>query len=171
MKNNSWSNTVLVAYSAIPKICDFVDFSVKNRTTFTYGAKHLQNGIETEKLFDEFFELQDKKRRLINLHIIISQCTETLPAKLKNVLQQRFCENKTYQEIADTEQCNLRTIFRRIDKAMIEFSEKMNLKGYTEEWIENEYGDMNFIKETKKRLTDEGYMTKAKCNFSNNSTF
>ena len=46
MKQTSWSNAVLVAYSAIPQIIKTIDFGVQTRIESGFGSKHLRIGIQ-----------------------------------------------------------------------------------------------------------------------------
>ena len=51
MNQISWSNTVIVAYSALPQLVKTIDFGVKSRIDSGFGSKHLRIGISTFKSF------------------------------------------------------------------------------------------------------------------------
>ena len=71
MKRN-WSNTVLVAYSLIPKIIKELNFGVKTRVNSTFQSRHLKYGIGNEQLIGEILELTDEKRKLVYLRYIVN---------------------------------------------------------------------------------------------------
>lgn len=70
--NKNWSNTVLVAFSALPKIQEELDFAFNSRLKSTFRSIHLKNGVSTEKLVKEMIEINERKRKTANLHLMVS---------------------------------------------------------------------------------------------------
>lgn len=161
MKTNSWGNTMLVAFSSLQKIVKCIDFSVKSRIKSGFMSKHLIFGIQNEKLFDEIIKLNDDKRKLCNMKVIVSDALDNLSPTHREVLSLRFFSKKTFQEIADLTNVALRTVFRRYDKAVECYEKCLSDTGFTEEWLENEYGSIEVLRTIKSRLNDSPYLTKA----------
>ncbi|HKL94440.1 MAG TPA: sigma factor-like helix-turn-helix DNA-binding protein [Clostridia bacterium] len=161
MKNNSWSNTLLVAFSSLPKIVKFIDFSVKSRVKSGFQSKHLRYGIQNEKLFESIIELNDEKRKICNLKVIVEGALEQLSPTHTELLRLRFFDKNTFQEIADITNVVIRTVFRRYDCAMEDFDNVLSIAGYNEEWLEAEYGSIAIFKTIKDRLEKNAYLTKS----------
>ncbi|MDD4839451.1 MAG: sigma factor-like helix-turn-helix DNA-binding protein [Clostridia bacterium] len=161
MKNNSWCNTLLVAFSALPKIVKFIDFSVKSRVKSGFQSKHLRLGIQNEDLFKSIIELNDEKRRICNIKVIVESGLEQLSPTHNELLRLRFFERKTFQEIADQTDVVLRTVFRRYDSAMSDFEHILSTQGFDEKWLSEEYGNIALLSTIKRRLEKDAYLTKA----------
>lgn len=155
--NRNWSNTTLVAYSLLPKIVNDIDFCIKTRIKSSFQSRHLRSGISNEQLFEEIINLNEKKRKAINLRFIVNTALEKVKTNDRYILYLRIVQRKTFQEISNIQNISLRTAFRRFDKAEIEYEAVLKNIGYTEEWLENEYGNEPFIAEIYKRIVNEKY--------------
>lgn len=155
--NKNWSNTVLVAFSALPKIQEELDFAFNSRLKSTFRSIHLKNGVSTEKLVKEMIEINDRKRKTANLHLMVSAALNLVDEPEKRVLTARFIDNKTFQETAETENISLRTVFRRFDRAQESFACALRRQGMTEELFAEEYCTVPQIKAISERLDDSPY--------------
>ncbi len=158
MKQTSWSNAALVAYSAIPQIIKTIDFGVKTRIESGFGSRHLQIGISTEELLTDIANLNDSKRKLCNLKYIIDSTLSALKTVDSNILTLRYFKKLTFQQIADKMGVCIRTVFRRHIRAVENFCKTMETSGYGEEWIKNEYKTIPMICAIKKRMEDSDYL-------------
>ncbi|MGN0795651.1 MAG: sigma factor-like helix-turn-helix DNA-binding protein [Christensenellales bacterium] len=158
MKQTSWSNAVLVAYSAIPQIIKTIDFGVQTRIESGFGSKHLRIGISTEELLTDIANLNDSKRKLCNLIYIIDSTLSSLKEIDSQILILRYFKKLTFQEIATEMNVCIRTVFRRHVKAVENFCKTLESSGYGEIWLENEYKTIPMIRAIKKRMEDSDYL-------------
>lgn len=162
MKKQNWSNTILVAFSSLQKINKTLDFSMKNKVYSGFGSKHLKFGEQNLDLFNSMLDIIDKKRRICNLHFLVIDTIKDMSIKNARTLNYRFCHKKTIAEIAELENCNIRTVFRRFDKGLEEFEKQLIKKGFTEEKLEEEFGCINLLKAIKIKMGEnEGYLTQS----------
>lgn len=155
--NKNWSNTVLVAYSALPKIANQLDSGVKTRINSSFQSKHIRNGVSTEQLIGEIISINDEKRRICNLRFIVSAALNKMPLTDRRLLIARIVRKHTFQKIADDFGLSLRTVFRRIEHAEECFASNLKAMGYTEEWLKKEYGNDRFILPVYNRIISEKY--------------
>lgn len=156
MKKN-WSNTVLVAYSLIPKIIKELNFGVKTRVNSTFQSRHLKYGIGNEQLIGEILELTDEKRKLVNLRYIVNFGLSDIDEKNRKLLKARIVDKKTYQTIADENGISLRTVFRRIGAAENSYALALRRAGYSESWFEKQYGSDKYIAPIRERILNDKY--------------
>lgn len=160
MKSNNWSNTLLVVFSSLQKIVKSIDTMVESHVNSGFLSTHLRYGIQNEKLYNYIIVLNDQKRKMCNLKVIVENALDCLPQMQRELLCLRYIEKKTFQEISELTSVCIRTVFRRYDSAIENFERALKHAGYTEKWIEGEYGDMAIIKTIKERLENSTYLTK-----------
>lgn len=155
--NKNWSNTALVAYSLLPKIIKELDKGVKNRVNASFQSRHLKMGISTQKLIDEILELNDEKRKIVNLHYIVSKALNAMKDDLRNVLTRRIIERQTFQSISNESGVSIRTLFRKVSAAEDIFEQNLRRAGFTDEWFEREYGQDKYISPIHDRVVNDAY--------------
>ena len=122
-------NTVLVAYSALPKILKDYDSAFRARLQSSFMSAHLQRGVTTEKLVQEMLDINGRKLAMLQLKEIVERAAGSIPTELSNTLVLRFVKGKTFQEIADIENISVRTAFRRFDRARDSFAAALDRLG------------------------------------------
>lgn len=155
----NWSNTVLVAYSLLPKIAKELDYAVKTRVDSSFQGKHFKLGVGTEQLISEIIELTDEKRKIVNLRFIVTQALKKLDVIERAYLIARVTHKYTYQRIANETSTTLRTAFRKVTLAEKHFAENLKKMGYGEEWLAKEYGSSHYVAQIYKRIMGEKYFT------------
>lgn len=153
----SWSNTALVAYTLLPKIAQELNFGIENRVKSSFQSKHLKMGVSTEQLIGEIIDLTEQRRKIVNLRFIVSKALEKMKTDSRAVLVDRVLKKKTFQQIAEEQKVSLRTVFRRVAVAEEEFAHNLSRCGYTETWLEREYGQDKYIAQIRNRIKDEKY--------------
>lgn len=155
--NKTWSNTALVAYTLLPKIAKELNLGIESRIKSSFQSVHLKIGVSTEQLISEILDLTDEKRKIVNLRFIVSKGLEQMQDDMRELLIERMIKKKTFQQIADTQNVSLRTIFRRVANAEEEFAHNLKRYGYTDTWFEREYGQDKYIAPIRKRISENKY--------------
>lgn len=153
----SWSNTALVAYSLLPKIAKELGFGIESRVKSSFQSRHLKIGVSTEQLIGEIIELTEQRRKIINLRFIVSRALESMKEDTRKILTDRMIKKKTFQQIADEYGVSLRTVFRRVANAEEEFAHNLRRCGYTDAWLEREYGQDKYLAPISKRIKEDKY--------------
>lgn len=155
--NKNWSNTALVAYSHLPKIVEQIDFGVKSRIKSSFQSRHLKTGVSNEQLIGEILELNEEKRKIVNLRYIVTVALKSMKESDMRILIDRIVYKKTFQTIAQEHNVSLRTAFRRVANAEKEYAENLRRCGYSESWLEKEYGKNKYISAIYTRIRDDKY--------------
>lgn len=157
--NKTWSNTALVAYSALPKIAKELDFSLARLVKSSFKGVHLKNGVSNLQLIGEIMEVNDEKRKIVNLRYIVSSALDGLSDTSRAVLTGRIMKKQTLRELAQELGLSIRTLYRRFQDAEKEFAHALKIAGYTEDWFEKEYGNDKYISHIHDRLAEDKYLT------------
>ena len=75
-------NTVLVAYSALPKILKDHDLAFKTRLNSSFMSRHLRAGVSTEALVTEMLQINERKAAALALADIVRTALTSLPEPL-----------------------------------------------------------------------------------------
>ena len=155
--NKNWSNTALVAYSALPKIAKELDLSLSRLVNSSFKSAHLKNGVSNMQLISEIMDVNEEKRKIVNLHYIVSNGLDRMSDIGRTILVGKFIKQMTYKELADELDVSIRTIFRRFESAQDEFAHNLRIAGWTESWLEQEYGDDKYILAIRNRFIEDKY--------------
>ena len=155
--NKNWSNTALVAYSALPKIAKELDFSLSRLVNSSFKSVHLKNGVSTLQLIGEIMKITEEKRKIVNLHYIVSTALDRMTENGKRLLVDKVLNKKTFKEISEELGISIRTAFRKFENAQDEFAHNLKIAGYGENWLEAEYKDERHISLIHRRLVDDKY--------------
>jgi len=153
----TWSNTALVAYSVLPKIVKELDYRLSRLVNSSFKSQHLKNGVSTMQLIGEIMEVNDEKRKIVNLRFIVDSALNQLSEESKKVLLDKIVKRLTYQQIANDLGYSIRTTFRRFEKAQAEYAHHLAVSGFTESWFEQEYGNDKYIDQIRIKLSDDKY--------------
>ena len=156
--NKNWCNTALVAYSALPKIVKELDFSLSRLVKSSFKSVHLKNGVSNLQLIGEIMEINDEKRKIVNMRFIVTTALERLSDTSKHVLIGRLFKKQTFKELAGEMNMSIRSVYRRFQDAEEEFAHLLKIGGYTESWFEREYGNDQYILPIKERFFEDKYL-------------
>ena len=116
----NWSNTALVAYSTLPKIVKELDFTLSRLVNSSFKSVHLKNGISTMQLISEIMKINEEKRKIVNLHYIVSRALDGMSDEGKRLIVGKILKKQTFNELSKELGLSLRTVFRRFEKAQEE---------------------------------------------------
>ena len=156
--NKNWSNTALVAYSALPKIAKELDFSLAKLVNSSFKSAHLKNGVSTLTLIGEIMDVTEEKRKIVNLRYIVLSALNNMTEEGRRVLVARMIRKRTFRELADELGLSIRTVFRRFEDAQNEFAHNLKIAGYGESWLENEYGKDPYISRIREQFLADKYV-------------
>lgn len=117
----NWSKTLLQSYRYLSTIVETIDKMVKKISigSFTYNSKSNTNTLTQ---FESIIELNNRKEKLINLKVYVDMTLSKLSVKDLEVLSLGYIDGLSVEEIAETQNVSVRTIFRRRKCAIEKFS-------------------------------------------------
>ncbi|MBO4554223.1 MAG: hypothetical protein J5713_00440 [Clostridia bacterium] len=155
----TWSNTSLVAYSALPKIVKSLDLKLSRLVNSGYQSVHLKNGVSTIQLIGEIMDVNEEKRKIVNLHFIVTNALDRMTDIGRKLLVGKIAKRMTYKQLAEEFGLSIRTTYRRFEAAQAEYAHNLKIGGYTENWFEQEYGQDKYLSGIRKSFLADKYLT------------
>lgn len=150
MKQKIWAKTLLASYNSLETIANAVDNLV-----VTQGINSANNHLSTIENAERIISLIQRKKLLVNLKVLVDSNIEKLDNLSARLLIMRYLDNIKPDICLEILKLTRRTYFRKLDRALEEFSLKLKLSGYTpavleqlvkkEHWIRENYN--NFLKQ------------------------
>jgi hypothetical protein len=153
----NWSNTLIVAYSHLPKIVNSIDFRVENCVNSGFKSVHLLHGITNEQLYEKMVKLIVEKRKMVNLYHIVNEGLDAIPDSHRLLIELHCFKGKTFGEISAIHGVPMRTLFRRFDDALLRFKKAITKLGFDEEYLENDYSSYGYMRKFYNSLDTENY--------------
>lgn len=116
---------------SLDKIVLDIGKSGSDRSMYNYQTTILQT--------NKIIKLMDRKRKLINLKVIVEDCLVKIPKKSRRILSLFYIDGITGNLIAQLLGISLRTFFRQKSKALDYFCSELEKFGYNIDFFEEEY--------------------------------
>jgi len=147
MTNFLWARTLLTAFRYVPKVVNEVDNIVTEQALKSSGfncSGFARSSTLTQ--VNKIIELTDLKGRAIFIKTYVEKIMSKLSVIKQNLLSQIFFKNKKITEVVQCGQFSPRTNYRRIQEALEEFEENMNISDYKISDFERNFKDNWIIK-------------------------
>jgi hypothetical protein len=154
----NWSNTLIVAYSHLPKIVKSIDFRVQNCVNSGFKSVLLLHGVTNEQLYGEMLKLIDEKKKMINLYHIVNAGLDDISDSHRLLIELHCFKGKTFNEISNIHGIPMRTLFRRFDDALLRFKKAITKMGFDEEYLEGDYRHYGYMRKFYNSLDTENYL-------------
>ena len=102
----------------------------------------------------------DKKRRFINLKVIIEKALSEIDEKHQKILILFYFDNISCEKIAELLGVNLRTVFRYKNSALASFSRALSRNGFKEDFFNENYKKDRWLFLTNSCETKDGKFRK-----------
>lgn len=166
MNQEMWSKSLLASYRILPKIVKSID-----SYTMTMALGSFSYAGNTLDLMQKIIDNNKRKEALINAKVIVDTTLADLKPKYRQVLEMKYIDKKSFEDIADILGICLRTVFRRYAFAIKSFSAILRAKGYDEAWLEKRYArDSLFIRLNEVNIAQLQKNSLVKANTCDNKT-
>ena len=134
MNQDMWSKSLLASYNYLPIVAKCID---KSNMQMALGSFSYQgNALD---LMEKMMENNKRKRALVNAKVIVDTTLELLKEKNREVLKLRYIKRKSFEQIAEILNICLRSVFRWHDVAIKQFSSLCIMRGYDENYMNDNY--------------------------------
>ena len=129
-----WTKTILSVYRYLGRICGGID-KIVEKTALASGGYNKQNFYTNDVLSvsERIIGLSERKVTLINLKLLTEDCLKKINPNDAKILIARYVDGEKRREMADRLGIDIRTAFRRIERAEISFAKTLRMKGYDDE--------------------------------------
>jgi len=157
MELNIWSKSILKAYRNLSRVVKSIDKSFMNICMSSRCSSWYDSVINsTLAVTDRLLTLSERKILLINTKVIIDEVLSNMDKDLAKLLILRYIKRYTNDKIASINKVCVKTIIRRLDRAVENFAINLRKRGYTSHRIEVLYGKERWLMDIyKQTLNDE----------------
>lgn len=141
-----WAKTILSVYRYLGRICGGID-KIVEKTALASGVYNKQNFYTNDVLSvsERIIGLSERKVTLINLKLLTEDCIKKINPNDAKILIARYFDGEKRREMADRLGIDIRTAFRRIERAEISFAKTLRMKGYDDERLWDMLKDEKWI--------------------------
>lgn len=140
MKNKAWAKTVLEIYRHLETICGAIDDAVRKTSMSGFGVSG-----DARYSADKMIELIQKKKKLINLKVLVEKVLVSLNIVDTKILTLFYLDNVKAKDIASMLNMNIRTFFRKKDAGLTRFANAMKIEGYDSNYLYDTYSSEHWI--------------------------
>lgn len=142
MKQKIWAKTLLTTYNCLEPISDAID-----KLVISQGVNSCCNNLTTLENAEKIINLIQRKKIMVNLKVIIENVMASIDPNSARILVMRYFDKVKPEVCFNLLEMSRRTYFRKIDRAIEEFSIHLKNFGYTSEVLEQNLSRENWIKE------------------------
>lgn len=146
-----WTKVFLTIYKRIGRFVKELDNARDCLVRSGLGGGNYTRGLTNEELFERIIEINYRRLGLINVKVLVDEGLRRLPEPVREVLTARYIDEDidSYEKKHDI--CK-RTVFKRLEKAIVLLSEIFAKLGYDEKKMNLEYEDEPLLTTVGKRL-------------------
>lgn len=133
-----WSKTILSIYRTLETLVRAIDNLVLERGRSS-GVRSHMFGSNTFNYMNGVIDLIERKRKLINLKLIIESALLKLGCEQQRVLMLTYFDKVKSAEIASLLNCSARTYFRKKEVALNSFTIALKNLNYGCDYLEKNY--------------------------------
>ena len=157
MELNIWSKTLLKSYRNLERVVKSIDKSFMNICLSSRCSSWYDSVINsTMSITERLLVLSERKILLINTKVMINEILQSMDKNLAKILILKYIKKYNNDKLSKMLNVSIRTINRRIVKAIDSFTLKLNRRGYTDERVKVLYGKELWLMDMYRRtLHDE----------------
>ncbi len=156
MKTNEWAKTLLYVYKYLDRVSEGIDKLVMQNALNSFyvrGERKAEN--ECMAVVKRINELSMRKSRLINIKVLADKSLCAIEKNLAQILIEKYMDNDDADMIAKRHNFNVRTYFRKLYQAEVNFSQAMARMGFNEERLLKYLEHENWIIEVYEKFKNE----------------
>lgn len=138
MEIKQWGKLILSFYRYLENSINAIDKYVLNKCLYTSHYDKTQP-LNIFKRVDNIAEFIDKKRRFINLKVIIQDAIIEMPSKYQRQVVLEYFDGVPAEQQAELFAVNVRTIFRYKKAALASFASALLKLGYNSDYFKEHY--------------------------------
>lgn len=133
-----WSKSALTIYRYLESMSNTIE-RIVNESGTNSNRKDMMTYRNTYSQTNKMIDLLERKRKIINLKLVVEESLNTLSVNQKRILTLSYIDGIKSHYIAELLGLSLRTFFRQKLKALEMFCEAMEELGYGLNFLKNNY--------------------------------
>ena len=151
-KMRIWVKTLLSIYGTIPNIIKIIDKIIVSQASNPYGSNF---GIDSYGQIEKVIDYVDRKIKLTNINLMTQKLIDSAIADERELIEMRFDQRLTANEIANYLGIDLRSVFRKIEKVISRLADIAIIKGWTSRFVSSQLTDEAWVIERFNDYYDE----------------
>ena len=147
-----WVKTLLSIYGTIPNIIKIIDKIIVSQASNPYGSNF---GIDSYGQIEKVIDYVDRKNKLTNINLMTQKLIDSANADERELIEMRFDQRLTANEIANYLGIDLRSVFRKIEKVISRLADIAIIKGWTSRFVSSQLTDEAWVIERFNDYYDE----------------
>lgn len=141
---NTWSKTLLSVYKYLERVCDGIDILVEQSALNSF---HYRSENEAGRVAQRICDLCERKSKLVNIKVLVDKCLLKCQQQGAQLLIERYIDDDISENIAERNNLNIRTYFRKLQQAENSFSTFILKEGFSDERLEKYLANEKWILE------------------------
>ena len=142
MEINTWSKTLLTIYNQLEKITEAIDNLVLTRAI---NSHNYNTNNEVLYVADKIINLTQRKIKLINLKVLVDKVLNKMDKEEAKILILKYLYEFNTEKLMESLGVKERSIFRKINEAIVSFSTICEKYGFNSEKLYDTYKDEGWI--------------------------
>ncbi|MBQ8425315.1 MAG: sigma-70 family RNA polymerase sigma factor, partial [Clostridia bacterium] len=116
-----WIKTLLYSYKVFPNLINTVDKIINlQASSMSFTSSIYNNSNSTKSQIERIIDLSERKKSLINIHLMIDKIFKDLSYNNRELAEKKFIDKLTNEEIAQEYDISTRTVYRKLNKIIDE---------------------------------------------------
>ena len=158
MKTNEWGKTILSVYKYLERVTQGIDKLVTQNALnsfYSRGGKQAENSVMA--VANRIIDLSKRKVRLVNIKVLADKALKAIDKEGAQILIEKYMDNDESEIIASRHNLNVRTYFRRLYQAEINFCQAMARMGFSEDKLKIYLSSEKWIIEVYEKFKNEKF--------------
>lgn len=155
-KMKFWIKTLLSSLNALPQIMNTLDKIIELQASSVSFASNIYNSDKsTLKDIEKVIDLSDRKNTILNIYLMTKDMLKGLSENDMILIEKRYVDGWSIDEISKEFEISHRTVFRKIDKIIENIHENCLKKHWSVKFIESQIQTEGWLKEKFTKLVSD----------------
>ena len=160
-----WIKTLLYSYKVFPNLINTVDKIINlQASSMSFTSSIYNNSNSTKSQIERIIDLSERKKSLINIHLMIDKIFKDLSYNNRELAEKKFIDKLTNEEIAQEYDISTRTVYRKLNKIIDEIYTYFLKMNWNLKFIELQVQEEEWLIEKFKQNKKDFYNTVNKTN-------
>lgn len=146
VKTKIWIKTLLCSYKVFPRLINTIDKIIElQASNLSFSSSIFNSSSRFENQYEQVINMSERKKSLVNIHIMITKMINDMPYDIKKLIEYRFVDNMTVDDIAVELELSERTVYRKYQKLLNEIYDYFCKQNWSLKFIECQVQDEDWL--------------------------
>lgn len=141
-----WIKTLLNSYRVFPNLINTIDKIINLQASSMSFTSNIYNSSKgTELLIERVIDMSERKKSLVNIYLMISKFLDSLSLESRDLVEKKYIDKLTNEELSLEYDISTRTIYRRLNKIIDELYSYFVRMRWSIEFIESQVENEDWL--------------------------